>query len=170
MVKFKNTCKSSESPFIAIWKKHVSIKQLIQFIPNKKTGLYEILKETHEGVICLKYFKKIKCMHKKRNHEMFINTVEQVGKHLERYPMLIAFFPLPLLQNIKRIRKAYKSSFKNAICLTKYHKLNCALCNETIIGNKSKYLFCNCATRFYHADCYKQINERCEVCLYNYRK
>ena len=169
-VKFKNTCKSNQTTFIAIWKKHVSTKQLLKFIPNQKTLLYELLKDSPEGLICLKYFKKIKNSHSRRDNDMFSITVEQLGKHLERFPTLIPCFPMALLQNIKRIRKASMNKRQNVIHLTKHHLLNCAMCDEKVVGNKSKTLMCKCATRFYHKQCYAKTPLACEVCLYVYNK
>ena len=169
-VKFKNTCKSNQKVFVEIWKKHVSTKQLLKFIPNQKTLLYELLKDSAEGLICLKYFKKIKNSHSRRDNDMFAITVEQLGKHLERFPTLIPCLPMPLLQNIKRIRKASQNKRQNVIHLTKHHLLNCAMCEEKVVGNKSKTLMCKCATRFYHKQCYAKTPLACEVCLYVYNK
>jgi len=169
-MKVKNTYKYNERDFIEIWKRHVNTKQLLKFIPNEKTHLYELLKQSAEGLLCLKYFKKIKHSHRRRDHYMFSITVEQLGKHLERHPTIIPYFPMPLLRNIKCIRKANQKKRQNVIYLTKHHKLDCAMCEDKVVGNKSKMLICQCATRFYHKQCYLKTPLACEVCLYVYNK
>jgi len=163
-VKFKNTCKSKDAVYIETWKKHVSTKQLLKFIPKEKTRLFELLKESHEGILCLKYFKKILSTHGSRDHILFTGTIEQLGKHLERHPTLIPFLPLPLVHNVKRIRKSSIQRDINIICLTKHHALNCAGCDTAVIGNKCKMLSCDCSMRFYHASCYKKVALKCSVC------
>ena len=163
-VKFKNTCKSKDAVYIETWKKHVSTKQLLKFIPKEKTRLFELLKESHEGILCLKYFKKILSTHGSRDHILFTGTIEQLGKHLERHPTLIPFLPLPLVHNVKRIRKSSIQRDINIICLTKHHALNCAGCDTAVIGNKCKSLACACSIRFYHASCYKKVALKCSVC------
>jgi len=162
----KNTYKANEQIYRKIWSLHVSSKQLVKFLPSSKSKLHHNLQSSNEGLKCLKYMAKIKSVFLKRDNDMFVSTIDMLGRHLENNPLLIPYFPIPLLNNIKRIRKKGRKKNINVIYLTKYHRLCCAGCSKSIVGNKVESKSCDCSLRFYHRRCYNVVEKKkCAICM-----
>ena len=159
--------KQNDQLYIQTWKKHVSQKQLIKFIPNAKNDLYHFLQQSSEGRLCLNLFHNLTKYAAAKDNSSFLLTVEAISKHLECYPTLIASFPMQILNNLRMLRKfACTNKMKNIIYLTCNHKLPCTFCGKTIIGNEAKRAVCLCSTQFYHYQCFNSIQGKCKICGY----
>jgi len=155
--------------YIQTWKKHVSQKQLLKFIPNKQNDLFFHLQKSNEGRLCLKYMQDLSKHAHNKNNSNFLLIVDSFSKHLENFPTLIPYFPMQILQNLKMLRKfANTDKMKNIIYLTKDHTLECSFCYQPLKGNEAKKATCLCSTQFYHQQCFTGIGGKCKICSYAY--
>lgn len=161
--------KQKNLSYIDAWKKHVSQKQLLKFIPDTKSENVIEISKLIEGQKCLFFLQRLTNYFLSKDNTNFLNTVELLATHLTKYPTLIPFFPQEFLKNLRELRKyAVKDEIKNVIYLTKHHMLTCAKCKEKIQGNLSKQTKCLCSFNFYHNDCYTQLGKKCNICNYIY--
>ena len=161
--------KLNDEIYIQTWKKHVSQKQILKFIPNKKNDLFSYLQKSNEGRLCLNYMQDLKKNAHNKNNSNFLLIVDSFSKHLENFPTLIPYFPIQILENLKMLRKfANTNEMKYIIYLTKDHTLTCNFCHETLKGNEAKKAICLCSTQFYHHQCFNSIQGKCKICSYNF--
>ena len=161
--------KSNESVYIQAWKKRVSQIQLIKFLPNTKTNLFQHLNKTVEGRVCLVNLEKIRSFSIAKDNISFLLAVDTTCKHLEMYPTLIPIFPMQILSNLKFLRTfANTKKMKNTLYLTKDHKINCAACNKPIKGNEACMSKCVCSTLFFHTPCFNAYHEKCKICSFTF--
>ena len=161
--------KQNQLLYIQTWKKHVSQKQLIKFIPRTNTKLYKEISLHENGEYCLQIMKQLKKAFVERDNYCFFEYVNKMYIFMKEYTTIEKLFPEQIKKNIyilKDFSGCNKS--KNTIYLTTKHRLHCGLCGEAVVGNQSKKKTCLCSTLFFHETCYNSYSQKCKICGYIY--
>lgn len=161
--------KQNQLLYIQTWKKHVSQKQLIKFIPNTNTTLHDQLTQYENGEECLSIMCHIKKSFMERDNYRFFEYIDKLALYMQTHNGIKELFPKQIVENVKILTQfACNNKSKNTIYLTKRHKLICAQCNKFVVGNQSKKKTCLCSTLFFHDTCYNSSSQKCKICGYIY--
>ena len=161
--------KQNQLLYIQTWKKHVSQKQLIKFIPNTNSSLYNLLTEEDSGKECLSIMQLLKKSFLERDNYQFFENIDKLSLYMQKHNKIKQLFPQQIPTNVKILMQfSGNNKSKNTIYLTKKHKLACALCNKFVVGNQSKKKTCLCSTLFFHETCYNSYSKKCKICGYIY--
>ena len=103
-------------------------------------------------------------LYHKHNVDKTQKAIKTLTTHFKAQPTAVVLFQTELIEALSVANKFYdnKKNTHTTILLTSAHKIKCAVCTQTIDGNKTILRRCKCRDRFTHQLCKLQM---CPVCF-----